>query len=83
MFSFLSFVIFVFLFFACFYAISRWSFVDVPLIFSGPADHVPEWQPRSTLYITEYGGGPIGYINVKSTHINTYNGGKPQEPGIA
>ena len=26
---------------------SRWSFVDVPPIFSCPADHVPDWQPHN------------------------------------
>ena len=31
---------------------SRWSFVDVPVIFPCPADHVPDWQPRT--YITGY-----------------------------
>ena len=32
---------------------SRWSFVDVPLIFSCPADHVPDWQPRILLCMVE------------------------------
>ena len=36
----------VFVFFFC----SHWSFVDVPLIFFCPADHVPDWQsPRILL----------------------------------
>ena len=30
---------------------SRWSFVDVPLIFICPADHVPDWQPGILLGI--------------------------------
>ena len=29
------------------------SFVDVPLIFSCPADHVPDWQPRILLGTVE------------------------------
>ena len=33
----------LFVFFVC----SHWSFVDVPLIFFCPADHVPNWQPRT------------------------------------
>ena len=37
-----SFHFVVFVLFLC----SRWSFVDVPLIFSCPADHVLDWQPR-------------------------------------
>ena len=37
---------------------SCWSFVDVPLIFPCPADHVPDWQP--TAYIAGYGRGSIG-----------------------
>ena len=37
-----------FILFSC----SRWSFVDVPLVFSYVADHViPDWQPR---YISGY-----------------------------
>ena len=44
---FLSFRRFCLVFFSC----SRWSFViDVPLIFSCPADHVPDWQPSITGY---------------------------------
>ena len=45
--SFLSY--FCFVLFSC----SRWSFVDVPLIFSSPADHVPDWQPRILLGMVE------------------------------
>ena len=41
--SFLSFLPF-------FFVGSRWSFVDVPLIFSYPADHVPDWHPRIQYY---------------------------------
>ena len=32
---------------------SRWSFVDVPLIYFCPADHVPDWQPRILLGMVE------------------------------
>ena len=39
----------VFVFFFC----SHWSLVDVPLIFSCPADHVPDWQPRISLGMVE------------------------------
>ena len=35
----------------CLFALSRWSFVDVPLIVSCPADHVPDWQARILLRI--------------------------------
>ena len=40
---------------------SRWSFVDVQLIFSCPADHVLDWQPRILL-------GEALSLNVKNTH---------------
>ena len=33
---------------------SRSSFVEVPLMFSSPADHTPDWQPRIYI-ITGYG----------------------------
>ena len=45
----------VFVLFRCILFCSRWSFVDVPLIFFCPADHVPDWQPRILL-----GRRPIG-----------------------
>ena len=32
---------------------SRWSFVDVPLIFFCPVDHVPDWQPCTLLGMVE------------------------------
>ena len=32
---------------------ARWSFVDVPLIFFCPPDHVPDWQPRILLGMVE------------------------------
>ena len=58
---FLSFfsVLFLFLFrLPC----SRWSFVGVPLIFSCPTDHVPDWQPRILLGTVE-----ARSVNVKNT----------------
>ena len=35
------------------FSCSRCSFVDAPLIFSCPADHVPDWQPRLLLGMIE------------------------------
>ena len=67
--SFLLFLLFLFFCF-CFVLCSRWSFVDVPMVFLCPADHllvVPDWQPR---IITGYSWGPIG--NVKKTHTHTH-----------
>ena len=32
---------------------SRWRFVDVPLIFICPEDHLPDWQPRILLGMVE------------------------------
>ena len=46
---FLSFFVLFLLYLFC----SRWSFVDVPLIFFCPADHVPGWQPRILLGMVE------------------------------
>ena len=40
--------------------------VDVPLIFSCPADYVPDWQPRILLGMVE-----ARSVNVKNTHIHT------------
>ena len=37
---------------------SRWSFEHVSRIFPCPADHVPNWKPRS--------------VNVKNTHTHTH-----------
>ena len=42
--------------------LNLWSFVDVPLIFSCPADHVPNWQPRILLGMVE-----ARSVNVKNT----------------
>ena len=54
--------VFVLFLFSC----SRWSFVDVPLIFSRSADHVPDWQPR-TWYIL------LGMVEALSVNVkNTY-----------
>ena len=38
--------LFCYYYFLVFFFCSRWSFVDVPLIFFCPADHVPNWLPR-------------------------------------
>ena len=45
-----------------FYFCSHWSFVDVPLIFFYPADHVPDRQPRILLGMVE-----ARSVNVKKT----------------
>ena len=50
---------FVYFFLACVFCycysfISRWSFVDVQLIFFCPADHVPDWRPRILLGMVIY-----------------------------
>ena len=42
------------------FSCSRWSFVDAPVIFSCPADHVPDWQPRSILLLGMVEAHPIG-----------------------
>ena len=60
--SFLFVVLFLFL---C----SRWSVVDVPLIFSCPACHVPDWQPRILLGMVE-----TRSVNVKNTTEQCQNG---------
>ena len=44
---------------------SHWRFVDVPLIFSCPADHGSDRQPilifiLNSVCYSGYGGGPIG-----------------------
>ena len=46
----------------CFVLCSRWSFGDAPLIFSCPADHVLDWQPRIILL----GLAEARSINVKN-----------------
>ena len=58
------FFFFFFLFFSC----SRWSFVDVSLIFSCPADHVPGWQPRILLDVVE-----AQSVIMKNTQTYTHN----------
>ena len=45
---------------------SYWSLVDVPLIFSCPADHVPDWQPRILLGMVE-----ARSVNVKKNKQKT------------
>ena len=49
---------------------SRWNFVDVPLIFSCPADHVllPDWQPYYSVYYWVENRS----VNVKNTTTTTY-----------
>ena len=37
----------------CFLSISLELFLDVPLLFFCPADHVPDWQPRKLLGMVE------------------------------
>ena len=65
-FCFCSFLLVVFVFVVFFFC-SRWSFVDVPLIFFCPTDHVPDWQPRILLGMVE-----APSVNVKKT--TTTNG---------
>ena len=60
-FSLYRFCVFVFLF--C----SRWSLVDVLLIFFCPAHHVPDWHPRILLGMVEARSS-----NVKKTTTTTY-----------
>ena len=57
----LSFCFCLFVYIFC----SHWSFVDVPLIFFCPADHVPDWQPRILLGMVE-----ARSVNVKKTATN-------------
>ena len=45
---------------------SRWSFVDVPLLFSCPADHVPDWQPRILLGMIE--ARSVNHVNYRTTN---------------
>ena len=60
--------IYVFPFFLSFFFFirSRWSFVDVPLIFSYLADHVPDWQPRILLGMVK-----TRSVIVNNTHTHT------------
>ena len=55
----------LFAFFFC----SHWSLVDVPLISFCPADHVPDWQPRTRLATTYSTGYTVEArsVNVKKT----------------
>ena len=68
-FSFLScfsisfFVVFPLFLLFCLYALSGAYRRDDPLMFSCPADHVPDWQPRILLGMVE-----ARSINVKNTH---------------
>ena len=63
---FLSFGRFNFVFRCLFSLCSHWSFVDIPLIFSSPANHVPDWQPRILLGMVE-----ARSVNVKNTTTTT------------
>ena len=61
-FLFVVFTLFLFVLFLC----SRWSFVDVPLLFSCSADHVvvvPDWQSRILL----------GMVETRSVNVKTQN----------
>ena len=53
----------------CVFFCPHWSFVDVPLIFFCPADHVPDWQPRILLGMVE-----ARSVNVKKTTTTTLLG---------
>ena len=55
-FLFVVFVLFSVVFFSC----SRWSVVNVPLIFFCPEDHVPDWQPRIIL---------LGMVEARSVNV--------------
>ena len=44
-----------------------WSLIGVPLIFSCPADHVPDWQPRILLGVVE-----ARSVNAKNTRIHAH-----------
>ena len=61
-FCFCSFLFVVFVLFCLCFFCFRSSFVDVPLIFFCPADHVPDWQPRILLDMVE-----ARSVNVKKT----------------
>ena len=55
---------FCYLFSSHFCRCSHWSFfIDVPLIFSCPADHVPDWQPHISL----------GRVEARSVNNNVKN----------
>ena len=54
--------LFCLIFVLCFHR----SFVDVPLIFSCPADNVPDWQPRILLGMVE-----ARSVNVMNTRMST------------
>ena len=40
----------------------RWSFVDVPLIFSCPADPVPDWQPPRSISLGMVEARSVYYV---------------------
>ena len=66
---------FLFLFVCVFILLSLELFVDVPLIFFCPADHVPDWQPRILLGMVE-----ALSVNVKKTTISIATWSTPSEP---
>ena len=59
-------ILLLFLSFCCFCFVSLcffcscWSFVNVPLIIFCPADHVPDWRPRSIL---------LGMVEARSANV--------------
>ena len=59
------FLSFLFSFVMFFFALVGAFFVDVPLIFFCPADHVPDWQPRILL-------GTVEARSVNMKKITTY-----------
>ena len=56
-----SFVLLPFLFVLFLYLCSYWSIVDVVLIYSCSAHHVPDWQPRMLLGLVN--ARPVGAKN--------------------
>ena len=76
-FWYLLFVLFCFIsvLFVMFLLCSRWSFVDVPLIFPCPADHVPDWEPRTLLGMVE-----ARSVNVENPHTDPPLGGSMRVP---
>ena len=53
------FLAFVFCYYCSFLFLFVFFFVDVPLIFFCPADHVPDWQPRILLGMVEVTTGRL------------------------
>ena len=57
---------------------SRWSFVGVPLIFSCPTDHVPDWQPRILLGMVE--ARSVDVKNTTTEDLDTFRVLLKQQP---